>query len=328
MNTKIFLFWLGLTCAALIAPVAGSEPVAKAVPEPAKPSPAKQATFPTPEAAIKALIAAAEPFDPKALAEILGSDGVDLVLTNDRVLDKSQGADFAAKARENVQIISDPQDPNVVSFNVGTDAWPMPVPLVQEAGKWRFDSAAGRQEVLYRRIGENELFAIQMCLGYVEAQHDYAAVKRDGARVNQYAQRVISSPGKQDGLAWQAADGTWEGPVGHAIAVMIAEGYTDKMEPFHGYYFKIMKSQGPSAPMGEMDFVVRGVMIGGFALVAAPSNYGVTGVKTFIVGPDGVVYEKDLGVATLEQFMGMKSYDPDKSWSPVKEPESAIAVSN
>jgi len=196
----------------------------------------------------------------------------------------------------------------------------MPAPLVQKDGKWSFDSAAGRQEVLYRRIGENELFAIQICLGYVEAQHDYASEKRDGARVNQYAQHVISSPGKQDGLAWQSPDGTWEGPVGHAIAVMIAEGYTDKMEAFHGYYFKILKSQGPSAPMGEMDFMVRGVMIGGFALVAAPSNYGVTGVKTFIVGPSGIVYEKDLGSDTREQFKTMKSYDPDKSWSPVQEP--------
>lgn len=320
MNTRKSLFWLGLTCAAMISPVAGSETASKAAPEPAKQSPAKQAAFPTPEAASKALIAAAEQFDTKALAEILGSDGVDLVLTNDRVLDKSQGAAFAAKARENTQIVRDPQDPNVATLNVGIDAWPMPIPLVQEDAKWRFDSAAGRQEVLYRRIGENELFAIQMCLGYVEAQHEYASLKRDGARVNQYAQRVISSPGKQDGLAWQAPDGTWEGPVGHAIALMIAEGYSDKMEPFHGYYYKILKSQGPSAPMGEMDFLVKDVMIGGFALVAAPSNHGVTGVKTFIVGPDGIVYEKDLGAATLEQFMGMKSYDPDKSWSPVQEP--------
>ena len=321
MHAKNSLMWLGMICALAALPAAHSQPTPKAAPEAKAKAqlPVKQATFATPEAASEALIKAAENFDRGALAEILGSEGADLVITQDQVLDKRQADGFVAKAREKTEIARDPKDPNVATFNVGSDAWPMPIPLVQQDGKWRFDSAAGRQEILYRRIGENELNAIQVCLGYVEAQHEYAALKRDGARVNQYAQRVISSPGKQDGLAWQAPDGTWEGPVGHEVALVIAEGYTDKMEPFQGYYFKILKSQGPSAPMGEMDFVVRGVMIGGFALVAAPSDYGVTGVKTFIVGPDGVVFEKDLGEKTLEQFKAMKSFDPDESWSPVQD---------
>jgi Protein of unknown function (DUF2950) len=315
MNTKSFTMWLGITCAAVMLSVAGCETPEKT----ATVTQVKQKTFDTPEAAAKALIAAAEPFDTAALTEILGSGGADLVITDDPVLDKNQSAAFAAKGQEKMQVIPDPNDPNVATLVVGEDAWPMPIPLVQQDGKWRFDSAAGRQEILYRRIGENELNAIQMCEGYVEAQHDYASEKHDGALINQYAQHVVSTSGKHDGLAWQDADGTWQGPVGHVIASLIAEGYTDKQQPFHGYYFKILKGQGPDAPMGEMDFMVKGVMIGGFALVAAPSNYEVTGVKTFIVSQSGIVYEKDLGPDTLKQFQAMEKYNPDPSWTPVKD---------
>lgn len=310
-----FMKRLGLTSAVLMLAVAGRAAPAEAAAKP----PAKQSTFATPEAAATALIAASEHFDTAALAEILGTDGLDLVITDDKVLDKSQAAAFAAKAHESTQIDRDPKDPNLATITVGTEGWPMPVPLVQESGKWRFDSAAGRQEVLYRRIGENELCAIQMCLGYVEAQHEYAALKRDDARINQYAQHVISTPGKHDGLAWLDPDGTWRGPVGHTIAAFINEGYTDKQKPFHGYYFKILKGQGPAAEMGEMDFMLKGMMIGGFALVAAPSNYEVNGVKTFIVSQTGIVYEKDLGPDTLKQFQAMEVYNPDSSWTPVKD---------
>ncbi|MGC4073684.1 MAG: DUF2950 domain-containing protein [Nibricoccus sp.] len=309
-------FWLGTICAALVLPGARGEPAAKAATVP----PVKQTTFATPEAASEALIAAAEHFDTKSLTEILGADGADSVITDDHVQDKNQSTAFAAKARENTQIVRDPKNPNLATITIGSDAWPMPIPLVQQDGKWRFDSAAGRQEILFRRVGENELCAIQMCLGYVEAQHEYASQKHDGVQVNQYAQHVISSPGKQDGLAWKDADGTWKGPVSHAIANLIAEGYTDKMEPLHGYYFKILKGQGQDAPMGEMDFMVKGVMIGGFALVAAPSNYGVTGVKTFIVSQSGIVYEKDFGSDTLAQFKAMKVYNPDSSWTLAEKP--------
>jgi hypothetical protein len=277
-----------------------------------------QTTFATPEAAGEALTSAAERFDVTELKEILGVAGVDLVVTDDRVLDKNRSTAFAAQAREKMQVIRDPQTPEIATLSVGAGAWPLPIPLVQEEGRWRFDSEAGRQEILYRRIGINELDAIDVCLGYVEAQHEYASEKRGGALVNQYAQRIISTPGKQDGLAWQAADGTWEGPVGREIAGFIAEGYSS-LRPFHGYYFKVLKGQGPSASMGEMDFIVNGVMIAGFGLAAAPSNYEVTGVKTFIVGPEGVVFEKDLGPDTLEQFRAMERFDPDPTWTPIEE---------
>jgi hypothetical protein len=193
----------------------------------------------------------------------------------------------------------------------------VPIPLVEQGGRWRFDTAAGREEILFRRIGFNELSAIQFCLGYVEAQHDYASQKHDGASVNQYAQHVISTPGKQDGLAWRNPDGSSGGPAGEKVAAAIAEGYTDKREPFHGYFFRILKGQGPDAPMGEMDFMVHGMMIGGFALVASPANYGVSGVKTFIVSHTGIVYEKDLGPDTFKQFHAMERYNPDSTWTQV-----------
>jgi hypothetical protein len=200
---------------------------------------------------------------------------------------------------------------------VGKEDWPFPVPLVKMGDKWSFDAKAGHQELLYRRIGANELDAIQVCQGYVEAQYDYAFQKREGYDVNQYAQRIVSAPGKQDGLAWQNADGTWGGPIGEKIARAIEQGYTSQSDPYHGYFFKILTGQGPAAPLGQMDFVVKDVMIGGFALVAAPAQYGVTGVRTFIVSQDGVVYDRDLGLKTLDEFQKMDRFNPDKSWSPV-----------
>ena len=202
---------------------------------------------------------------------------------------------------------------------VGSEDWPFPVPIVKVGGKWAFDASAGRQELLYRRIGSNELDAIDICRGYVEAQHGYALQRREGYDVNQYAQRIISTPGKQDGLAWQNPDGSWDGPIGEKIARAIAQGYSGTEEPYHGYFFKILKGQGPAAPLGQMDFVVKGVMIGGFALVAGPAEYGVTGVKSFIVSHDGVVYEKDLGRPTLAEFAKMERFNPDRSWKPVLE---------
>jgi hypothetical protein len=193
----------------------------------------------------------------------------------------------------------------------------MPVPIVRKGGKWSFDASAGRREIRYRRIGRNELDAIQLCRGYVEAQHEYALQKREGSPMNQYAQRIISSPGKKDGLAWRNPDGTWGGPISEKIAHAIQLGYSSRAEPYHGYFFKVLKGQGPAAPMGQLDFVVQGVMIGGFALVAAPAQYRVTGVKTFIVSHDGVVYQKDLGPATPQLFKKMERFNPDKSWQPV-----------
>ena len=289
--------------------------------EPAKASKAtaaiQQRTFDTAEKASEALILAAERYDVPAMKEILGPDGVDLVTTADAVQSKNLSEAFAAQAREKTAVEVDPLDPNVAILSVGPDDWPLPIPIVKEGGRWRFDTAAGRQEILLRRIGRNELDAIQVCLGFVEAQHEYALTKHDGALVNQYAQRVISTPGKQDGLAWQAADGTWQGPVAEGVARIIEEGYTDRRAPFHGYYYKVLKGQGPAAPLGELDFLVNGAMIGGFALVAAPADYEVSGVMTFIVSHDGIVYEKDLGPKTLDEFRAMERYNPDPTWRPV-----------
>jgi hypothetical protein len=307
---------LGPTCT-IAAPTVG---VAAVSTEGQPASAIQQTAFVTPEAAAEALVAAAETFDVPALAEILGPDGVDLVTSEDPVNDRKMAAEFVAEARSATRIERDPENPSVAIVSVGADDWPLPIPLVERDGTWRFDIEAGYQEVLYRRVGRNELDAIEVCRGYVEAQHEYAFVKHDGALVNQYAQRVISTPGTQDGLAWRAPDGTWHGPVGEGIARAIAEGYTERFEPFHGYYFKVLKGQGPDAPLGEMDFVVDGAMIGGFALVAAPADYGESGVMTFIVSHDGVVYEKDLGPATFDEFRAMERYNPDPTWEPVDVP--------
>jgi len=283
-------------------------------------APPAQKKFATPEEASEALIAAASNFDVEALKAILGPDGLDLVVTGDPVLDKNQSTAFATKAGEAHRIIRDAKHPNVVTLSIGSDDWPVPIPIVKSGTQWRLDTKAGWQEILFRRIGNNELDAIEVCHGYVEAQEEYASEKRDGAMVNQYAQRVISTPGRHDGLAWQDPDGSWQGPVGEEIARAIAEGYTEGIEPYHGYHFKILKAQGAHAPLGRMDFVVNGVMIGGFALVAAPAEYRVTGIKTFIVGINGVVYEKDLGPETKQAFKEMWRFDPDPSWHAVDEP--------
>jgi hypothetical protein len=289
---------------------------ALAAAEPAKPV---QKTFPSAKAAADALVSAAEKFDVEALKAILGADGIDLVESEDAVQDRNDAASFAAEARAKLAVVPDPKNPKSATIVTGAGEWPMPIPIVKEGSTWRFDTAAGRHEILLRRIGRNELDAIQICRGFVEAQHEYAGKKRDGARVNQYAQRIISTPGRQDGLAWKNEDGTWGGPVGENIARAIAQGYADKAEPYRGYYFKVLKGQGPSAPLGELDFVVQGAMIGGFALVAAPADYEVTGIKSFLVSHDGVVWEKDLGPKTLEAFQAMTRFNPDESWSPVED---------
>jgi hypothetical protein len=308
---------LGLVSAALLAPASAAAQGAPPAPPPkSAPKPAPQRTFATPEEAAWALVVAAEQYDVPALTEILGPAGVDLVVTQDSVQDRNTATAFATLAREETHVVRDAKK-RTATVNVGPDDWPLPIPIVQVSNRWRFDTKAGRQEILYRRIGRNELDAIQVCRGYVEAQREYAYSKHDGAPLNQYAQRIVSTPGKHDGLAWMNPDSTWGGPVGEAIARVITEGYSERTEPYHGYYFKILKGQGPAAPMGQMDFVVKGAMIGGFALVAAPAEYAVTGVKTFIVSHDGVVYQKDLGAQTLEGFRAMTRYNPDATWEPV-----------
>jgi hypothetical protein len=279
-------------------------------------------TFETPQQGADALINAAEQWDETALAEIFGPGSDDVVFTGDTVQDRLRAADFAAEAREKKSVSVDPRSGNRAFLLVGNEDWPFPVPIVKKGGTWYFDGAAGLQELLYRRIGANELDALRVCFGYVEAQEEYAMQPREGYAVNQYAQQIVSTPETQDGLAWRNPDGTWGGPIGEKVAAAIQKGYSDRMDPYRGYFFKVLKGQGPDAPLGEMDYVVKGLMIGGFALVAAPAEYRVTGVKTFIVSNDGVVYEKDFGPATFDEFKKMELFNPDKSWTPVPEEDN------
>lgn len=284
------------------------------VPSTASPA-AQQKAFATPQQAAEALVQAAGAYDLPVLEQILGPDSEDLLSSEDPVRDKNAAADFAALGQEKTQVQVDPKSASRATVLVGDDGWPLPIPLVKKGTQWVFDTKAGRQEILYRRIGSNELDAIQICRGYVDAQKEYALEKHDNAEVNQYAQRIISTPGKQDGLVWYNPDGSLAGPIAEGIAKALQAGYTDKSKPYHGYYFKILKGQGPAAPLGQIDFVVEGAMIGGFALAAAPAEYRVTGVKTFITSYEGIVYQKDLGPDTLAHFRDMQLYNPDKTWT-------------
>ena len=311
---------IAMACLSVPDLLTAQQPEAKEAPAAAvTPSAAGNKTFDSPQQAADTLVSAAEQWDETTLIEIFGPGGDDIVLTGELAQDRQRAADFAAEAREKKTVSVDPKTGNRAFLIVGNEEWPFPVPIVKTGSKWHFDAAAGRQELLYRRIGANELDAIQICNGYVEAQEDYAMQPREGYNVNQYAQRIISTPGTQDGLAWRNADGAWEGPIGEKIAEAIEQGYSNRAEPYHGYFFKVLKGQGPDAPLGQMDYVVKGVMIGGFALVAAPAEYRITGVKTFIVSNDGVVYQKDFGPATLDEFKKMEVFNPDKSWDPVSE---------
>ncbi len=289
------------------APLASSQAVA-------------QESFATPQFAIDTLIRAAEHYDVATLLKIFGPEGKDFVSSADPVQDKNYAEAFAAKAREKKSIRIDPKNGSRATLTVGDDDWPFPIPIVRKGRKWIFDSRQGRQEILYRRIGANELDAIQICEGFVEAQKQYASEIHDDSGVNQYAQRIISSPGRQDGLYWENPDGTPGGPISRAVARAIEEGYSpDQPSGYHGYFFKVLKGQGPHARLGQLDYVINGIMIGGFALVATPAEYQITGVKTFMVSYDGIVYEKDLGASSRQIVSTMERYNPDKTWKPVEE---------
>ena len=310
---KIFLIVSLLAiCGLSAAPAGATEPKQSDTAT----SEAKPKEFNTPKEAADSLLQAAEAFDIGALTQILGPDSKDVLTSEDPVQDKNRAMAFVAKAKEKNTLGIDPKNPNQAILTVGNGDFSLPIPIVKKKGKWMFDMKTGREEILNRRVGANELDAIAICRGFVEAQQKYAQEKHDDSKVNQYAQRIISTPGKHDGLAWQNADGTWAGPVGEGVARALEQGYSKQGQPFHGYYFKVLKGQGPAAPLGQMDFVVNGAMIGGFALAAAPAQYRVTGVKTFMVGPNGVVYEKDLGKDTLKAFEAMDKYNPDKTWKP------------
>jgi DUF2950 family protein len=310
--------WIAAVASCLFASIlfAAQEPAERKVPSTTTGSATGARTFDTPQQAADALIDAAARFDEQTLIDIFGPGGDDIVLTGEYPKDRKRALDFAAEAREKTTVSLDRKTGTRAFLIVGKENWPFPVPIVKKGSKWSFDAKAGRQELLNRRIGYNELDAISICHGYVEAQHEYAFKKREGYAVNQYAQRIVSNPGKQDGLAWQNPDGTWGGPIGEKAASAIEQGYS-RGEPYHGYFFKILKEQGPAAPLGAMDYVVQGVMIGGFALAATPAEYRVTGVKTFIVSHDGVVYQKDFGPTSLQEFKKMERFNPDKSWTPV-----------
>jgi hypothetical protein len=271
--------------------------------------------FDTPQQAAEALTRAAESYDVPTLLAIFGPDGKDFVSSSDPVHDKSIAASFAAKAQEKHLVNMDPKSKARAVLSVGSDDWPFPVPIVRRGSKWYFDSKQGHNEILFRRIGANELDAIQICRGFVVAQKEYASEVHDNSGVNQYAQKIISTPGKQDGLYWQNADGTPGGPISEAVARAIQEGYSPgKTSGYHGYYFKVLRGQGPAAKLGQLDYVVEGVMIGGFALVAFPAEYRVTGVKSFMISYDGILYEKDFGPNTANIVQHMGRYNPDKSW--------------
>ena len=275
-----------------------------------------QRTFATPREAVQATIDAAEHNDTAALLQLFGAEGKDIVESGDAAEDKDQRAEFARSAHEKLQIDEDRLTPDRVTFTVGEQGWPFPVPVIRKDGKWQLDSASGRLEILARRVGRNELNAMEVCRGYAEAQLEYAAVARDGDRVLKYAQKIAGTPGKQDGLY---ADGVPDTLVSRAFAQAAAAGPAGgkQPEPYHGYYFRVLKSQGPDAAGGAFDYVVNGKMIGGFALVAWPAEYGVSGVRTLLINHEGVVYEKDLGAATAIQARQMTRYNPDKSWRQV-----------
>ena len=313
ISPKIFLIASAIAISCLLGFALQAAPPAK--PDAAAASQPKQKEFDTPKEAADALVQVAANSDVAAAKEILGPDGEDLISSEDPVMDKNRAQEFAAKAKEKSSIQIDKKDRNRAILVVGNDDFPLPIPIVKRKSKWSFDTKVGREEILNRRVGANELNTIEICRGFVEAQHEYAMERHDGSKVNQYAQQILSTSGKHDGLAWQNPDGTWAGPVGEEVAKALQEGYkAERGTPYHGYYFKVLKGQGPAAPGGEMDFMVGGAMIGGFALAAAPAEYRVTGVMTFIVGPDGVVYEKDLGPDTLKTFQSMDRYNPDKTW--------------
>jgi Protein of unknown function (DUF2950) len=281
---------------------------------------AAQQAFKTPDEAAGALVKAAEAGDRKALVTVLGPDGEDIVSSGDEVADAATREKFVAAYNAKHQITMEGDKAVMV---VGQEDFPLPIPIVRKDGMWRFDTAAGLDEILFRRIGKNELDAIQTSLAYVDAQNEYAEKDRTGAGINTYAQRIISQPGKKDGLYWPTSQGEEDSPLGDLVAQATAQGYRagGGRTPYHGYYFKILTKQGPAAPGGELDYVANGKMIGGFALVAYPAEYRNSGVMTFIVSHAGDVYQKDLGPNTAKLAERMTSFNPDSTWQKVADTE-------
>jgi hypothetical protein len=271
-----------------------------------------QQSFKTMEEAANALTSAAKTGDRKAILAVLGRDGADIVSSGDVVADALARNRVIEAYDAKHQVVMEGTDKAVLV--IGREDWPFPIPLVRKDSTWRFDTAAGREEILYRRIGRNELSAIQACLAYVDAQQEYAEQGVAGNRL--YAQRIVSQPGKKDGLYWPADCSADESPLGELAASAAAEGYRagQQRAPYHGYYYKVLTRQGPNAPGGTLDYIVRGRMIGGFALVAYPAEYRNSGVMTFLVNHRGDIYEKDLGPNSARAAASMTAFNPDNTW--------------
>jgi len=278
---------------------------------------AQQKTFKSPEEAVKSLMVAVRASNTKEVLAIFGPTWNEIISKVDKVQDKA-AKDRFIKAYDEMNKLEKETD-SKVTLVVGKEEWPFPIPIVKVGESWRFDTKAGKEELINRRIGRNELNTIQTCLAYVDAQREYAMKDWGGGGLRAYAQKFGSTKGKKDGLYWKAKEGEEQSPLGPLAAEAVAEGYTgrkpgDKPLPYHGYYYKILKAQGKNAPGGAYDYVVKGKMIGGFALVAYPAEYGSSGIMTFIVNHDGVVYEQNLGSETAKIASAMKAYDPDETW--------------
>jgi hypothetical protein len=273
-----------------------------------------QERFDSADAAVQAVIDGAEKHDTARLTAIFGPNGKALLTSGNPEQDRAEQSEFSRLAREKHQLTADPMNPNRMILVIGDEDWPFPVPIVKANGKWSFDPSEARVEMQARRIGTHELDAIEICSGYVEAQRKYASVDYDKDGILEYAPHMMSTPGKKDGLYWEGTD---EPLVPHGLAEATWEGQKKPAKPYHGYYFRILEGQGPHAPGGEHGYRAKNKLMGGFGLVAWPAEYGVTGIHTFIVNQDGVVYEKDIAPAPGGAAPAITRYDPDPSWSPV-----------
>jgi hypothetical protein len=283
---------------------------------------AAQKSFSSPEEAVKAVAAAAKNNDDKELLAIFGPGAKELLFSGDPVADKQRRARFIAAYDEKSGLATEGESRIWI---VGKQGWPFPIPIVKKGQSWVFDTEEGKQEILNRRIGENELFTIQAMLAIVDAQREYAIKVHDNDKSGllEYAQKFVSDPGKRNGLYWQTKAGEPQSPLGPIVSQAKSEGYQRKPAgtpvPYHGYYYRILTAQGKNAPGGAYSYLVKGKMIGGFAVVAYPAEYGNSGVMTFIVNHDGTVFQKNLGPNTASAAKRMKEYNPDKTWEEVKQ---------
>ncbi len=277
-----------------------------------------QKSFSSPEEAVKSLVAAVRANDIKEMLAILGPGSRELISSGDDVADRA-GREKFLKAYDQMNTLQQESADKMV-LSIGADNWPLPIPIVKKGATWVFDIRKGKQEILNRRIGRNELHIMDVLHAYVDAQHEYATKDCRGDGKVEFAQRLISTEGKRDGLYWEAKEGEEESPLGPLVARAAKEGYANAdLSPFHGYYFNILKGQGKHVDGGAYNYVVKGKMILGFALVAYPAEYGNSGVMTFILNQEGIIYQKDLGKDTKRRAEAMKIFDPDKSWTKVEE---------